>query len=224
VRRHRSKPDPFRLRLRQPFARAIIKLGLRGGSRGRPFPAAILAPATCRRACSRRLSAGRVSLLRQADAKCPERVMSTNGRACAARQLHTQLRNVPVDESHRGLVPIGDIGAAQRKCGRDSIRVQRFERRPCLAALSISCDSVIPHQKPLIMFAKTSGSDLLFGNLTLFRKINGGPGCPNPPSSILSLRKLTLMRAQRISQGHICRRRHVGRPEHIRCSRIRNQR
>jgi hypothetical protein len=31
-------------------------------------------------------------------------VMSTNGRACDARQLHPQLQNVPVDESHRGLV------------------------------------------------------------------------------------------------------------------------
>jgi hypothetical protein len=38
------------------------------------------------------------------------------------------------------------------------------------------------------------------------------------------VRELTLMRAQRISQGDICRRRHVGRPEHVRCSRIRNQR
>src|SRR5271155_4329020 len=29
---------------------------------------------------------------------------------------------------------IGNIGAAQRKCGRDLIRVQRFELRPCLTA------------------------------------------------------------------------------------------
>ena len=31
------------------------------------------------------------------------------------------------------------------------------------------------------------------------------------------------MRAQRISPFHICRRRHVGRSEHVRCSRFRNQ-
>ena len=38
---------------------------------------------------------------------------STKGGACAARQLHPQLQNVPADESHRGLVPIPDIDATR---------------------------------------------------------------------------------------------------------------
>ena len=38
------------------------------------------------------------------------------GGECAARQFHPQLQNVPVDESHRGLVPRADIAPIDREC------------------------------------------------------------------------------------------------------------
>jgi hypothetical protein len=81
---------------------------------------------------------------------------------------------------------IGGIGAAQPKCGRGLIRVQWFERRPCSTALSKSCDPPGTFHR----VRQTNWADLLLGNLTFFRKINGGSGLPNPPSSILLLRNL----------------------------------
>ena len=73
---------------------------------------------------------------------------------------------------------------------------------------------------------------LVFGNI----KINGGPGCPNPPFSNLPLCQLGLLqsaccrqclciwvRAQRISQVRVSRRCEIAN-QHVPCDRLRNQR
>jgi len=83
------------------------------------------------------------------------------------------------------------MGAAQRKCGRNLIRVPRFERRPCLTALSKSCD---PPTGNFHRVCQTIWLSPAIGQCNLeFRKIDGGSGCPDPPSSTLSQSYLAIV-------------------------------
>ena len=116
-----------------------------------------------------------------------------------------------------------------------SPKISAFDRSGRQGTLKTTSDRRTRSQSFLTVSHSKRGAcltPLAFRNI----KINGGPGCPNPPFSSLPLCQLGLLqsaccrqclciwvRAQRISQVRVSRRCEIAN-QHVACGRLLNQR